>query len=391
MRHFISRNRKRALLLCICAALAVGVTGCGEQRGGNTTSESSGISTHAATDEDTTSESSNASTHAEMDENTTSKPKEYTIPSTPSPQDEITMWESFGTSNYTPFAEHNRLKTLDEPASLRFTIGDTLPHLNGSYGLYPAYAAIAQATYPDYLNEGVHKGTIYSFVGNNTTAGAYERLVDRECDMIFVPGPGEEQETYAKEKGVELVYTPVCREAFVFFVHPDNPIDELSQDEIRGIYSGQITDWAQAGAPELGNILAYQRNEESDSQTAMEQLVMQGTPLMTPPMEQEAFGAYDWDYINMVTDYQNLPGAIGYSFRIYCSAPINKDIHVKLLAVDGVEPTAENIENGAYPLIVTFYAVTRSDANKSTRALLDWICTEQGQALIEKAGYFKVP
>ena len=113
---------------------------------------------------------------------------------------------------------------------------------------------------------------------------------------------------------------------------------------------------------------------------------------MTPPTEKEEFGwVYDWDYIDRVIDYQNRNCAIGYSFRIYCSAPINKDIHVKLLAVDGVEPTAENIENGAYPLIVTFYAVTRSDANKSTRALLDWICSEQGQDLIEKAGYFKVP
>ena len=302
------------------------------------------------------------------------------------------MWESFGTSNYTPFAEHNRLKTLDEPATMRFTVGDTLPKLDGTWDLYPAYAAIAQATYPEYLNEGVFKGTIGNFVKCSDTAWAYQRLADRECDMIFVPGPGEEQETYAKEKGVELVYTPVCREAIVFFVHPDNPISKLSQDEIRGIYSGNITAWSQLDVPIPGKILAYQRDKDHASQTAMEQLVMQGTPLMTPPMEQEAFGwAYDWDYINMVTDYQNRPGAIGYSFRIYCSAPINKDIHVKLLAVDGVEPTAENIENGAYPLIVTFYAVTRSDANKSTRALLDWICTEQGQALIEKAGYFKVP
>ncbi len=366
-------NRGRWLLLGVCAVMAAGIVGCGERQEMNVGN--------------TVPASANVSPHAEVDEDTTSKPVVYT---TSSPQDDITMWESFYPSDYTPFCGRNVAK-MDEPASLRFAIGDTLPHLNGSYGLYPAYAAIAQATYPDYLNEDVHKGAIYSFVDKNTTAGAYERLVDRECDMIFVPGPGEEQETYAREKGVELVYTPVCREAFVFFVHPDNPIDELSQDEIRGIYSGQIADWAQAGAPELGNILAYQRNEESDSQTAMKQLVMQGTHLMTPPTHQEPYGwAYEWDYIDLVTDYQNRPGAIGYALRFYCSAPRNKDINVKLLTVDGVAPTAENIENGAYPLTVTFYAVTRSDANKSTRALLDWICSEQGQDLIEKAGYIRI-
>ena len=367
---FILRNRKRALLLCICAALVVCVAGCCER-----------------CEENTPPASSDASTNAAAEEHSVSEPLENTAYV---PTDDNTMCEFIDLSDYIPFDEKNVLKTLDEPATMRFTVGDTLPKLDGTWDLYPAYAAIAQATYPDYLNEGVHKGSIMNFVKCIGTPWAYQRLADRECDMIFVPGPDEEQEAYAREKGVELVYTPVCREAFVFFVHPDNPIDELSQDEIRGIYSGNITRWSQLDVPGLKKILAYQRNKDHASQMAMEQLVMQGTPLMTPPVD---LGPYDWDYVDvlgLVTDYQNRPGAIGYSFRIYCSAPSNKDIHVKLLAVDGVEPTAENIENGAYPLIVTFYAVTRSDANKSTRALLDWICSEQGQDLIEKAGYIRI-
>lgn len=370
MVFFKLRNEKRALLLCMCAALIVSVAGCGVRH-----------------DDNTTPAYSDPSTNTEAEEHTVSESPDYTAYVS---SDKITMWESFDLSNYTPFAENNELKTLDEPATMRFTVGDTLPKLDGTWDLYPAYAAIAQATYPDYLNEGVHKGSIMNFVKCIGTPWAYQRLADRECDMIFVPGPDEEQEAYAREKGVELVYTPVCREAFVFFVHPDNPIDELSQHEIRGIYSGNITRWSQLDVPGLKIILAYQRNKDHASQMAMEQLVMQGTPLMTPPVD---LGPYDWDYVDvlgLVTNYQNRPGAIGYSLRFYCNAPINKDIHVKILAVDGVEPTAENIENGAYPLIVTFYAVTRSDANKSTRALLDWICSEQGQDLIEKAGYIRI-
>ena len=60
---------------------------------------------------------------------------------------------------------------------------------------------------------------------------------------------------------------------------------------------------------------------------------------------------------------------------------------VKLLAINGVEPTIENIENGTYPLASSFYAVTRSDADENTRALVEWICGPQGQALVEKTGY----
>lgn len=79
----------------------------------------------------------------------------------------------------------------------------------------------------------------------------------------------------------------------------------------------------------------------------------------------------------------------GFSFRFYTTA-LMKGFDVRLLAVDGVTPTVENIENGSYPLASSFYAVTRSDADENTRALVAWILGEQGQALIRKTGYTPV-
>ena len=60
---------------------------------------------------------------------------------------------------------------------------------------------------------------------------------------------------------------------------------------------------------------------------------------------------------------------------------------IRLLSVNGVSPTRENIENGSYPLADCFYAVTRSDADENTLALYEWICGPQGQALVEMTGY----
>ena len=68
-----------------------------------------------------------------------------------------------------------------------------------------------------------------------------------------------------------------------------------------------------------------------------------------------------------------------------------KNFDVKLLAVDGIAPTLENIENGSYPLASVFYAVTRSDADANTRALAEWACGPQGQLLVEKTGYSPLP
>jgi ABC-type phosphate transport system, periplasmic component len=59
----------------------------------------------------------------------------------------------------------------------------------------------------------------------------------------------------------------------------------------------------------------------------------------------------------------------------------------KLLKVNGVEPSLENIQNGRYPFVADFYAVTKGEPEGNTKLLIDWILSEQGQELIEKTGY----
>ena len=294
----------------------------------------------------------------------------------------ITMREYFYYRTYDPFREDSLVQTLGEKAALHFSQGDALPRMDGATALYPVYAAFCQAVYPEPAGED------YSFywdtIACSTTTRAYKDIVDGDRDIIFVAGPSEEQEAYAAKKGVELVYTPIGREAFVFFVHPNNPVEGLTLDQLRGIYSGEITRWDQLNVKALGEILAYQRDEGSGSQTALERFVMRDTPLMPADREKTVDGM--GDIIDRVSAYQNHKNAIGFSFRFYATA-LMKGFDVKLLAVNGVAPTVENIENGSYPLASSFYAVTRSDADENTLALLDWICGEQGQELIRKTGY----
>ena len=295
----------------------------------------------------------------------------------------ITLREHFDYRTYRPFTEGSLVKKLDEEATLRFHDGDALPRMDGATALYPVYAAFVQAVYPDSMKD-MNAVDFENTITCSTTGSAYRRIVDGKCDIIFVAGPSEEQEAYAREKGVELNYTPIGREAFVFFVHPDNPVSSLTLEEIRKIYAGETTRWDQLGVQGLGSIRAFQRDEGSGSQTALERFVMRDTPLM--PAEKQNVVADMGGIVERVSAYQNHKNAIGYSFRFYCTA-LMKNFDVKLLAVNGIEPTVENIENGTYPLASSFYAVTRSDADENTRALVDWIRGPQGQALIEKTGY----
>ena len=111
---------------------------------------------------------------------------------------------------------------------------------------------------------------------------------------------------------------------------------------------------------------------------------MDGMPLMDAPQERIADGMGD---ILETVEYRNLPNALGYTFRFFCTEMMKSE--VKLLAIDGVEPTVENIRNGSYPLTSTLYAIRlRSNTeNPNVNALWEWLRGEQAAQLIEKSGY----
>src|SRR5690606_32200273 len=177
---------------------------------------------------------------------------------------------------YQPFAEDTKAVKLDEPAT--FKMEGELPIMDGATALYPIYAAFAQATYPE-------KGyDVYaSEVMSNTTQVAYDSLISGEVDIIFAAAPSKAQINRAKNRGVELELTPIGKEAFVFFVNSKNEVSDLTLDQIKDIYAGNITNWKEVGGSN-DSIRAFQRPADSGSQTALENL-MGDTPIMEAPSE----------------------------------------------------------------------------------------------------------
>ena len=82
--------------------------------------------------------------------------------------------------------------------------------------------------------------------------------------------------------------------------------------------------------------------------------------------------------------------SIGFSFRYYMDGIVGNEA-VKMLSLNGVYPSAENIQNGSYPVIAQFYAIYRSDNdNENIPILIDWILSEEGQRIIEESGYVRI-
>lgn len=314
----------------------------------------------------------------------------YYIQSIPTVDDRsLLLWK------YEPFSEGSLAVTLEEPSALRFDEASAQNlRLDGATALYPVYAAFVQAVYPEegYPNYRADDPDKYGYgpVMCTGTNDAYERLCRGSTDIIFVAAPSQEQLDRAHMLGLELYLTPIGREAFVFFVNSKNPVTGLTVEEVQGIYTGEITNWKQVGG-ENRSILPYQRRENSGSQSALLRL-MEGLPLLEPKEEQVVEGM--GGIIRQVASYRNYRGAIGFTFRYYATEMVqNGDI--RLLALNGVEPTKETIRDGSYPISESFYAVTAGpigeappqQSNRDMAAFLEWIVSPQGQELVEKTGY----
>ncbi len=267
---------------------------------------------------------------------------------------------------YLPHKENFLAVKID--SSLELT--DNLPVLDGATALLPVYSAFANAVYPEgscrFENNAF---SLDSAMQYRNTVGAYKAVADGDADIIFCAGPSKGQREYAEKKGAELVMVPIGYEAFVFIVNSKNPVDNLTQEQIRSIYTGECSNWKKVGgANRLINPLT--RPEGSGSQTAMLSF-MGGREIKKPPFA--AIGA-----------------SIGYSFRWYVEGIVDNG-DVKMLSVDGVYPSAENIRNGSYPIVSNFYAVYRADnENPNIKPLIEWILSEEGQHIVNESGYIGV-
>lgn len=300
-----------------------------------------------------------------------------TFTSEPSMSDEVDLGQ------YRPFDSANSLPSPAQPPTLK--IADGFPRLDGATALYPVYGAIAQAVYrqPKGLDEEGDYQFVEEYVPCSTTSVAYDRLIAGGADAIFVAQPSKGQLAKAKSAGVELKATPIGREAFVFFVNADNPVTNLTRDQVRDIYSMRVTNWKQVGGRDQA-ILAFQRPDDSGSQTAMLAMVMKDREI-TRPMKEERISGMG-GIMTEVAGYRDLAGAIGYSFRWYATV-MNANPQIRVVAIDGVEPTTANIRNGSYPLTGELNVVTAGSTNPNVAKLIAWTVSPEGQALIEKTGY----
>ena len=276
--------------------------------------------------------------------------------------------------------------TTPEP----FLSVEEFPRLDGSTACIPLMAQLkADVTGMDLLE--AQTGITVS-----TTAYAWENFGlwsrsasdDYGAQLLIVYEAPEYVKEELAEADAKLEQKAIGRDALVFIVNESNPVQSLTQQQLRDIYAGKITNWKDVGGKDQA-IVAFQRGEDSGSQTLFKKLLIQGGELMTPPSElaPAAMG----ELVDSIADYNNSANAIGFSVYYYIDQMYSKP-GLRLLAVDGVTPSNDTLADGSYPLCNDFYAVIHPDAaaDSPERRLYDWLDTDAGQDCIKKSGYVAV-
>ena len=261
---------------------------------------------------------------------------------------------------------------------------EDFPALDGSTACIPLMAQMLADT------TGMDLEEAQSIISVSTTAYAWESfgLYNTDTKMLVVYEAPDSVKEELEAANIQLEQKPIGVDALVFIVNEDNPVTDLTQQQLRDIYAGKITNWKDVGGQDL-DIVAFQRRSDSGSQTLFQKLLIQGGELMDPPPElaPTAMG----ELVDSLAAYNNSANAIGFSVYYYIDQMYSQP-GLRLLAVDDVTPSNDTIADESYPLCNEFYAVIHPDAaaDSPERILYDWLDTDAGQDCIKKSGYVAV-
>ena len=278
-------------------------------------------------------------------------------------------------------------------AAIQFGLDREMPVIDGSTSTYP----YTQGVYSVLFTNGTAHPQFPK--SHSKSFASYERLIRGEADVLFAATKASaELESLAAEQGVELQYIPIAYDAMVFFTNLENPVNGLTRQQIQDIYvRNAYSSWDQVGGPEA-KLLPYCRNTGSGSHALMERYFLEDGKLsLAPEILQGNVSVAMSSALTDVASALSLDPpayAIGYSVYAYYGSyeEMMTDVtpnKLKLLAVDGVLPTAETIADGTYPLADYNYIVLRSDEPKDSpaRRLAEFMVSDAGQQAVADSGF----
>lgn len=181
---------------------------------------------------------------------------------------------------------------------------------------------------------------------------------------------------HSQEANAELI--PVAWDALVPIVHNENPVNDISIDQIRKILDGELENWADLGWKNSGKIIPCTREGKESGVGFMVRKII--------------FNNSNYDFKGRSLTFKStssLEQKIEISSRSFGLSGISsaKKRNLKIVSINGIYPSKENISSGKFPLYrPLFITIAKNDARPEVKMFVDFITGAEGQEIISKQG-----
>jgi phosphate transport system substrate-binding protein len=240
--------------------------------------------------------------------------------------------------------------------------------INGSTTVLPIAQKVAEAYMK--ANPNVRISLSGGGSGNGIKA-----LIDGSTDIADSSRFIKDSEVkLAVEKGRYPVPFAVAYDCIIPVVHPSNPMSNLSMDQLKAIYMGEVKNWKEVGGPDR-KVVVISRDTSSGTYEVWESKVMNKERVYPGALLQASNGAV----VQAVSKNKNAIGYIGLGYL---------DASVKALTVGGIEGSEETTLNGTYPISRPLYMFTAGWPTGDTLNFINFVLNPQkGQKYVREAGY----
>ncbi len=239
--------------------------------------------------------------------------------------------------------------------------------INGSTTVLPVIQKTAEAFME--ANPSVALSISGGGSGNGIKA-----LNDKLCNIAMASRDIKANEMeLGKSKGINPTRHTVAIDALVPVVHPSNTVSDLSVAQLAAIYAGKTKNWKEVGGPDA-KIVVISRDTSSGTYETWQEKILGKERVAPSALLQASNGAV----VQAVSKNKNAIGYIGYGYV---------DSSTKNISVDGAEATPANALSGSWPIARDLYLFTDGAPEGDTKAYIDFIISDQGQALVKEVGF----
>lgn len=240
--------------------------------------------------------------------------------------------------------------------------------ITGSQTCVPLLKILAEKYHQDHTNVEI------AFLPGAHSASAIDGLKNGIVEIGAISRP-----LSADEQKLGFTYVKLSDDALTVAIDRKLPIDNLSSDAVRGIYSGTITNWSALGGPDKP-ILVLDRAEDESAKIILREYLL-GKDLATVSSASVMFLETD-----MVKALETSTGAIGYLSFGYA---ISQELPIRLVSVDGVKPSVENVDNGSYKMVRPMGIIYKGPLDSTTKDFILYLTSKEAAKVLESNGYAK--